>query len=253
MSHTRRIYEPTINSVLLTPQTPFWEYMFSNKDMSNPITLTVSSSTGQEDTITLTMVNGNDKKQSILSLVGYSPATYSVFDISQIHLLEVARTGTDGRDVAYLLLDAKNIRLYAKDSPVNALYYSADHRRVRAEDNENFTSVSLKNRLPQVIEAIQALDPDITHLELLDRGQTEIWASKSGLKLPVTQLGDGISRILSVLLGIYSHESGYVLIDEIDRRRAALQHAEKRMECVLQRVCNGQHTALCDDPQQGVY
>ncbi len=69
----------------------------------------------------------------------------------------------------------------------------------------------------EVVEPGKVLEPRIQSLEILVQGEAII-AADIGLKrkIPVSYMGEGVSKILSIILSILSYPNGYVLIDEIE-------------------------------------
>lgn len=212
--HSRRIAEKNIDSVFLNAQMPFWEYLFSNKDMSRPIQFEFLTET--TELVQIEAVVDYRKKQTILNDLNYVPAAQALLDINDIHVLKITRESTEKEDTSFMVMDKVNIRVFGDKPKERVHYYSTDHRGRREEDNKTFTDVNLRNYLDAVLSVVQVIDPEVTQLEILERGHAQLWATKGGLKLPLTQLGDGLSRFLSILLGVYAEDSGYILIDEIE-------------------------------------
>lgn len=128
---------------------------------------------------------------------------------------------------------------YNRDSEISEsskMLISTDKNTVRIEDkryNENISSVFLSTkksydvfytmRLKQlieekedkhIVEILRNIDPKIKSIHLLDNDVVvDIGASRL---LPINVLGDGIRKMLSMVVALYQAKDGLLLIDEID-------------------------------------
>lgn len=81
--------------------------------------------------------------------------------------------------------------------------------------------VTLTEKEKYVIEALQIIEPDIESLAYLqssDNGNRYpmVKLRHGGNRVPLQSMGDGINRILSIILALVNVEGGCVMIDEID-------------------------------------
>ena len=89
-------------------------------------------------------------------------------------------------------------------------------------ENENVARFSVlaqeSGRLNEIIEALQSLEPRVTRLELLMTAAGPVIHADVGLSrlIPLPFLGDGITRVLTVLLAVATVPGGTILIDEIE-------------------------------------
>ena len=71
-----------------------------------------------------------------------------------------------------------------------------------------------------VIEALQTIEPTIERLAFIGDNQNErtaiIKLSNVPNTLPLRSMGDGINRILTIILALVNAENGYLLIDEFE-------------------------------------
>lgn len=88
-----------------------------------------------------------------------------------------------------------------------------------AEKAEFWDQVALTDQEKYVIEALQIIEPRIERLTFVGEGQKRIPVVR--LKgeeqiLPLRSMGDGINRILSIILAMVNAEGGYFLLDEFE-------------------------------------
>ena len=78
-----------------------------------------------------------------------------------------------------------------------------------------FNNVQIRKQTGRIIDALRQIEPSLNNLSL---GSDGIIYCDIGLDrlMPVNVMGDGIFRILSIILAISDAENGVVLIDEIE-------------------------------------
>ncbi|KLN95577.1 MULTISPECIES: AAA family ATPase [Morganellaceae] len=71
------------------------------------------------------------------------------------------------------------------------------------------------------IKALKLIEPDITDLRFINKDnrrsrRTAIMRLNDGSIFPVRSMGDGIVRVMELILNLYSARDGYFLVDEFD-------------------------------------
>ena len=81
--------------------------------------------------------------------------------------------------------------------------------------SERFSSVQIKKRTDGVIRVLQQIEPSLRDLSL---GADDIVYCDIGLDrlVPINVMGDGMFRLLSIILAVSDTQNGIVLIDEIE-------------------------------------
>ncbi len=93
------------------------------------------------------------------------------------------------------------------------------------EDVIRYGKLDIERKTARIIEFLQVLEPHLVDLSsIVQPSRPDMYADITGMarKIPVPLLGDGISRLFSIILAIASCPNGIVLIDEID---AGLHHS----------------------------
>lgn len=91
---------------------------------------------------------------------------------------------------------------------------SASGDIVRMWDNINLTDKQSK-----VIEALRVIEPNLAGIKFVEqsrRGDRVAKASINGDIVPFKSMGDGINRILYIILSMVNSQDGYLLIDEFE-------------------------------------
>lgn len=80
--------------------------------------------------------------------------------------------------------------------------------------NEKLAQVIKNKRENDILEALRLVEPRIKDIQLLDKKiMVDIGLDE---RLPINVLGDGVRKVLSILLSIHNAQNGVLLVDEID-------------------------------------
>jgi hypothetical protein len=94
------------------------------------------------------------------------------------------------------------------------------HTRLRfpLEDAERFSKIEAVGRQKEVLTTLQLLEPRLRRLAVLVKGGAPMIYGEVNLGelMPLPLMGEGVVRLLSVLLAIVNAPGGTVLIDEIE-------------------------------------
>lgn len=85
-------------------------------------------------------------------------------------------------------------------------------------DAERFSRLEADNKHEQVVDSLRCLEPKLTKLSVLVFAKKPIIHGQVGLSrlVPIPFMGEGMRRVLSLLLAIGNTPKGTVLIDEIE-------------------------------------
>lgn len=87
------------------------------------------------------------------------------------------------------------------------------------EDNsERFGKLELKNSTEGIINILKIFVPTLKSLATIKIGPSSMIYADIGKKdkVPISSMGDGITRLFSIILAIATNENGIILIDEIE-------------------------------------
>lgn len=91
--------------------------------------------------------------------------------------------------------------------------------RIEPEQVRAFTEATMGEWKSEVLELLRQIDPAILNLEILDPTGTSstLGVKYNGLPIaPLSTLGDGLRRIISIALAVGNLKNGLLLIDEIE-------------------------------------
>ncbi len=105
------------------------------------------------------------------------------------------------------------------DRPARGAAYIGSKMRVdAAEEAERFGKLDVEGRQDFIAQGLRAIDPRVASVSTIVLGDRPVLHADVGIgrKIPVMLLGDGTSRLLSILLALESTPGGIVLVDEIE-------------------------------------
>lgn len=212
-----------INEIALTPENIFYP-IFSKFDISNTIEISITNDQSITELMSINLKNefrksivkGNINNNNIVEIntnqeslptlileISYKKTNESEQKVD----LSLNRDGLGINTQNGRLLDSKASFLSAKlhANPVeNAIQYSA---------------LDLGGKSESVIEFLKIIEPRLRSLSVIasPTGSSMIYGDIGiGKKVPISYMGDGMYRLLSIILSIASNENGVIFIDEIE-------------------------------------
>jgi len=119
----------------------------------------------------------------------------------------------------YLLLNSKGIsQLPTIPPPFETMFFSTKGNPSFNEEANRFGKVASLKKKDQLIRALQIIEPRIKDIEQSNFSGLPLISVDIGLDrlIPISVMGQGLSRMLSFVLGIMNAENGVILIDEIE-------------------------------------
>jgi len=119
--------------------------------------------------------------------------------------------------------DVVRFRLKTEPSPppppFPGVFISSRHQGDTEEDVNRFSDLRIKRQDEHILHALRIIEPRLEKLEILShRGISMLHGYLKDYEEPVPfpLLGDGVKRIMSLLLAMGSSREGVVLVDEIE-------------------------------------
>lgn len=217
-----------------------WGWLFTNKDFTKTIRLSSYDGDGnkRELAITLEMLQSsvfapdgeasNPEKQSLefISTAGNK---------QQLVLIFHNPDGSQSRVGAQL---NNNQIIFARDKTANIPFppsiFMATRIRNHAEDAERYSRLEEAGLQEQIIETLRQIEPKLKRFVVsVVAGLPSLRADLGSEKLiPLSYMGEGMNRILSIALAIPICQNGLLLIDEIEN---GIHHS------ALSQVCRSIH------------
>ena len=136
-----------------------------------------------------------------------------------IMLLELAHEARGERVADYIAAPSTGlIPRFARAVRYGAVFVSAMRRGPSRENGDRFRAFAVEKRTQELVDMLHAIDTRVQDLELLPFGDELVIHGDVGLAklLPISVLGDGIVRLVSLILAMTDTQGEVLLIDEIE-------------------------------------
>lgn len=135
--------------------------------------------------------------------------------------LDITYESKGGKQVAHLLMGLNSLELRTERMQLSsrpATIISARNTNNTAEDAQRFGQLDIIGKQDTIVKFLNIIEPRLKALSSVAMGDTSLIHGDIGLsrKIPVSYMGDGISRLLSIILAIATTKNGVVLIDECE-------------------------------------
>ena len=142
---------------------------------------------------------------------------YEVFGIGQEEVAIVLRQTPTNVSIQF---EPHPVTLRPSGMLHNAVIFPLRMKVDSSEDATRFSQLDIKRGLDRVVDFLRVIEPQLIGLTsvVMTSQKPTVYADIKGMnrKVPVALLGDGMSKLLSIILAIATVDNGIVLIDEID-------------------------------------
>jgi AAA15 family ATPase/GTPase len=201
-----------------------WAPVFYNYEMSKTITIEA-------------LVDNNNEKMAINFNPHYVPSAVQAGDSKQAGKALQIRTNQQPRpsyslditierkkekkQTSHLSMGPEGIGLYvdyAEKSTRHVVFLPSRLSVNPSEDAERFGKLDLIGKQEKVVEFLRIVEPKLKGLSTIAMGETSMIHGDLGLtrKIPVAYMGEGVSRLLSIILAVATSSQGLVVIDECE-------------------------------------
>jgi len=202
-------------------ETP-WNLIFHQLDISKDIKLIGENKLTGRRLLRLKVVRDPLELAKIKDSLPYSSnnskKVLSSSESAQVIELEFEELQKHGK--YYLIFDLKGIRTepIPPSSPFPAFLQSARSRTPFEEEAERFGNLQLQGKEDILLKVLQLIEPRIRSLKMVVVAGEPIIHGDIGLKrpLPLPVMGEGMVRLVSLVLLIGNAPNGVVLVDEIE-------------------------------------
>lgn len=198
-----------------------WEPVFRNGDSASQMVL---SAVLNNSSCSLSYMKDTSFVPS-----GSLPTTNSFGQISTdsqaAYTLRYSFSSNNYREDGHVLVTPSGISQNFKTSLPNNRYLPTQHTQfinhtIAASDpeiNDWFGKLELDGKKQPIIDILKLIEPELTDILLISlNGMTSLYGKISGKMMPLKLCGDGINRLLYILLSIYENKHSVILIDEIE-------------------------------------
>lgn len=193
-----------------------FKYIFNNLNLTKPISLNgIVSGVKRSAKISIY----KDNKQSIYPFESSSNSFESTIltlqnQIKDIDGLKISfkNNGEDEQDV-YISLKSHAVEL--SETYKEALTLKYLNSQPISNKGINLASIIKKKKTKDIVDILSQIEPNLRDIQILDDNSIYCDIGKEEL-LPISIMGDGIIKTLSVLSSMYETQGGVLLIDEVE-------------------------------------
>jgi predicted ATP-dependent endonuclease of OLD family len=160
-----------------------------------------------------------ESKEHVVYPEGYSGHTAPVERINGLSFVYSIKKGSSKEFLKFnsdITWDGKNFNRNLPDNYKNPLSGIFIYPNYGFSDNtRRFNNIQIKKQGKQILEILQKIEPGIQDLSV---GSDDILYCDVGFNklVPINIVGEGINRLLSIVLAIFEASDGIVLIDEVE-------------------------------------
>lgn len=211
-------------SVLSMEPESMWAPVFNNYDLNIPIIISaVINSSEEKMTVKF---NPNYILPSIPADVAKSGVKSFQVRTDQkpapSYALDIRYDSKDMKNqMAHLLMGPEGIGMHVDNVKMTArrsVFIGARGPVYPSEDAERFGQLDIMGKQDKILDFLRLMEPNLKSLSSIAMGDTSLIHGDVGLarKIPVSYMGDGVSRLLTIILAIATSSNGIVVIDECE-------------------------------------
>lgn len=212
-----------VGTIAFNPES-MWAPVFYNYDLDRKINISA-------------VVNGSEEKMTVRFNPHYVPSSIQANITSpglkpkQIrtdqepepsYALDIIyNSGKMKKQTAHLVMGVDGIGIHidkAKIEQRHATFLAARGSINPSEDAQKFGQLDIIGKQEKIIDFLRIIEPNLKTLSSVAMGDSSLVHGDIGLtrKIPVVYMGEGVSRLLSIILAIATSKDGIVIIDECE-------------------------------------
>lgn len=193
--------------------------IFNSYDLNKTIKITIKNSGVSPENLTIKFKDDLSKR---VALINSNDKNFDDNVISSSSLLLELTNSINAKQTFELSIKENGLELNVsngKKADKNIRFLSA---RQNMHPNENailFGELDISGQASDIVEFLKILEPrlkSVTSITLSNNSSLLYGDIGIGKKVPINYMGDGIGRILTILISIVSNKNGILVIDEIE-------------------------------------
>jgi AAA15 family ATPase/GTPase len=200
-----------------------WAPIFHDYEMKNEIGIAVTSVKSTETmsvrfnpNFSPSLVRAKNRAQG-----GQQPQIRTDQEPTPSYALDISYKVDGKKATSHLVMGIDGLTLHVGSSKVKreqAVYIASRSLINPNEDAERFGKLDILGKQDEVIRFLRIIEPNLRALSSVTVGNISMIYGDIGLgrKIPVPYMGEGVSKLLSIILAIANAKAGLVLIDEFE-------------------------------------
>ncbi len=194
-----------------------WGWLFYGKKIDQPIRLTSHDGSGRHHSLKIALADPKNP-QPVDSRIALRPESAASTESRAKELSLEYEDSSGVRVETRATVTAQGIEPESKPSPFAKCIFLTTRFRNLAEDATRFSRLALANQHNAIVEPLKTVEPRLRGLSVLSPSGTAMIYADVGMRewMPLPMLGEGVGRLLGILLSIADAPLGLVLVDEIE-------------------------------------
>lgn len=200
-----------------------WGWVFPSKNMSQAAEIVAISPSGKRQSLTIRAAEPTETRSRSVNRPraarpAFAGSASSAATSAQLDYVFVGQSGVAVRSSA-VATDAgvSYARGTLKEKPPQTIFMTSRAGYV-AENAERFSQLAEVGKEDDLLPHLQKVEPRLKRLAVLVVGMGPVVHGDlgEGRMIPLHYMGDGLSRLLSIVLAIATSPGGTVLVDDVD-------------------------------------
>lgn len=210
-----------VKTVAMTPEA-MWAPIFKDFEMSMPIDIEVHETKKRERL----RIRLNSKYQKKLKVgkpgVAGGPMQIETeqYATPTVALDFIYYIGDREKGLSHILIDQGRLGMHIEKTAASkdAVIYPSGRAINPSEEAERFGKIDMVGRIDELTNIMKIIEPRLKSLSSIAQANFSYIYGDIGLpkKIPISFMGEGISKLMAYILAILTTENGIVLIDEIE-------------------------------------
>jgi AAA15 family ATPase/GTPase len=208
-----------VGEISITPEVLF-SPIFKDFDLRKTIQIRLLHRNSQTESLTIEFNNNHNR---MVRLEGNEGQIKTGSNIISTHALEFQYRKNEGKvQKANIILEPNGfgMELVEMNAPEKRAIFLASKSHVSPHENAvHYGELDIKGKTQTIIDSLKFIEPNLKGITsvALQNGTSMLYGEVGiGQKVPIPYMGDGTSRLLTILLSIVSNKDGIVFIDEIE-------------------------------------
>jgi predicted ATPase len=209
-----------VNLIDLSPYR-LWAPIFHSYDMHKDVVISIKENNKSEKLV----IKHNREFNRVIKTAPLDERVFKTAAFSKSFPTESLALNyfLDGKPAgdAHCIIDGEQLGIEinnVKPSPKNMTYISSVTQINPNEDAIRFGQMDIEGRVQELIEGLQLIEPRLKSLSSVSHGNHSLIYGDlgTGKKMPLSFMGEGTAKLLSIMLAIATSRGGLVLIDELE-------------------------------------
>lgn len=223
-----------------------WSSIFHNFNTEDEILLKAQTKSKETKVLITTKIDNKDYQTIVNYIIPPGEKTYKT-SLEKYPIIKISTLEDEESRITYMVVPPSGPQIIPFPPPPPSFlctYLSTRIRTPYRQDADRFSELAKVKKQEVVLEALKIIEPRLKDIAILTiNGESVLHGDiGTGIYIPLPLMGEGMSKIASLILSIASTKNGVVLIDELENGIhysvltdiwSAIAEAAKRFNCQI--------------------